>query len=258
MGIIFDGKKYKDKSNNYEFESEEEMSRLRGILIEALEEEGRDDKKRGYEYNQTKKAIVINLENKRYTSSGENLKTLKFKGFFQGLNPSKEKTWKNTVIEKINYEGKDGIIKVGAVDPKGSLGSIHKWKNAYNFDKYIFKGDDIIHGSKSEVSVLRGYDGNDTIFHYAEGGAVGGKGKDKFIVTKDGFESIVSKRPRDSIRIEDASSVQGDSVEVAGSISAFTRVAIFRDEKAVYYDPEDNNYGINIYWTNQPVYADFV
>ena len=223
MGVVFDAREYKNNDKGHELRNNEEMSRFKYILESFLSDEGKSDK--AQEYKLSKTTIVIKSKNRREARDPD-FNTLKFKGSFGNFDPSRKKTWKSAVIEKINYEGRDGIIKVKSNDKQGSLGTIHEWDRLWEtekFEKSMFKGDDIIHGSKFNDVWLKGFDGNDTIYmheSFKTAYAEGGKGKDNFIVTKNAFNKISSKN-NFHVSINDVSSSQGDSVEVHRKASVF-------------------------------------
>ena len=256
MGIIFDGRKFNSKrSPQGELNNVSEMNRFSEIARDALQG---DDY---LSFKLTKNSLVVKSKATRF-SGDPTLKTLTIKGSFDDVDPNDEKTWKSAKVDKISYKGKDGIINVKETGNKGSLGSLYDWENVERFDEFVFRGDDIIYSDKKTRSdhSLSGYDGDDTFYLYSEEDVEGGKGKDKFIVTKNAVKYKKRKGgDAEGIQIDDASSVQGDIVEIAGNESVFNIIGEVQrggSEPRVVY--ENESFYLDIYFTKKPVFADFV
>ena len=253
MGIIFDGRKFKSPDG---VSNGPEIDRFSSIATNALE--GDDI----YSFKLKKNSLVVKSKATRF-SGDPTLKTLTIKGSFENVDPNDEKTWKSAKVDNIKYKGKDGIILVKETGDKDSLGSLYDWKNVERFDEFVFRGDDIIYSDKkissSSSNYLRGFNGNDTFYLNGGEDVEGGKGKDKSVVTKNAVKSFKSKGKWRSIEINDANSVEGDTVEVNGKESNLPSVESFRQDKYVSYTDEDEGSEFMfIDFIKQPVFADFV
>ena len=187
-------------------------------------------------------------------SGDRTFKMLKIKGSFKDVDPDDERTWKTADIDQFRYEGKDGIIKVKDIGDKGSLGSLYDWDNIDRLDEFVFRGDDIIYGPKIKRNYpkLYGFSGDDTFYLHGDELAEGGKGKDRFIVTK--FAAKNRLKGNSSIFI-DANSSQGDVVEVFGRESDFTAKV---ERGSVFYEGKYGNDLFIDFTKQQPVFADFL
>lgn len=250
MGIIFDGRKFNSKrSPNGELSNASEISRIVYLTLDALE---------GYNNLSFKlNKNLLTIKGKRAKFSGDQtFNSLRIKGSFDDLDPRNEKTWKSASVEQIQYKGRDGIINIKEIGDKGSLGTLYDWDNIDRVDEFLFRGDDIIYSDKNVRTDhnLKGYGGDDTMYLYGGEGAEGGKGKDRFIVTKEAVKYMqTKKRNVDDVYIDDASASEGDKVEIFGNPKDFS---LYTSGRQLEYETD---YGeINIESKGGRVLADFV
>ena len=252
MGIIFDGRKFNSRrSQNGELSNDSEMSRIIYLTLNALD--GDEDDNLSFKLN--KNLLVV--KGKRTKFSGDRtFNSLKIKGSFENIDPIDEKSWKSADIDSIKYKGKDGIIKVREIGDKASLGTLNDWDRIERIEEFMFRGDDIIYSAKNIRTDhdIRGYGGNDTLYLYGGESAEGGKGKDRFLVTKEAVKYMQTrKRDVESIFIDDASSAEGDIVEIFGSPNDFSL-----DTSGRELEYETDFARINIESKRGRVFADFV
>ena len=250
MGIVFDARKFNSKrSPNGELSNAYEISRIVYLAVDALE--GSDNL--SFKLNKN----LLSIKGKRSKFSGDQtFNSLKIKGSFGNIDPENEKTWKSATVDQIQYKGREGIINIREIGDKGSLGTLYDWDNTERVIEFLFRGDDIIYSDKNVRTDhnLRGYGGDDIMYLYGGESAEGGKGKDKFVVTKEAVKYMQTKRRDvDDIFIDDASSSEGDTVEILGNPKDFS---LYTNGRQLEYETD---YGeINIESKRGRVLADFV
>lgn len=264
MGIIFDATKFNQHSqfsvDDFMYFEIKETVAFEGLgALSEPESDGAFKAK----LNDNSFAIKIKPPKSKYSFANDaKLKKLVIKGSFKDVDPNDQETWKSARIDEFRYKGKDGIINVKESGKKGSLGSLYDWANIDKLGEFVLRGDDIIYGSKKSKTQFSvdGYSGDDTFFLYGGESVAGGKGKDRFVFTKDAVKN--SKRDRrssffDRTVIIDASSAQGDVVEIVGRESDFDLPPDkARDSFGYKYVGYDK--GLEIFYTKQPVFADFL
>jgi hypothetical protein len=138
--------------------------------------------------------------------------------------PNDEKTWKSAKVEQIQYKGKDGIINIKQMGESDSLGSLYNWDRVERFDEFVFRGDDIIYSEKNGRSnaYIDGFEGDDILYLYGGENARGGKGKDKFLITKEAVKYMKTrKRDFGHTDIDDVSFAEGDEIEIFSNPDSF-------------------------------------